>query len=518
MTHEGGLVHSERVRQHDRAVQGAAGYGSVLIRTGGVLLSWLYLTLPTWGWLFQSIREISLFNQTLLLFGALLLLAQAVRHRHRFQWSAAPVLRTGPLTVLAIGAIGTVGARWLLTLDQLPIVFGLFGTYGLLGFFLPPETWRRGITISAAIALIVPFGVQFSSGIGFPARIVTAHLVEYLLKFAHIAALSSEDIIVLDTGIARVDLPCSGLRSLWTGTLFLLAATWLEGRQLGWRWLGVFLLNLGTLAIANVARVLAIVMVAHVWQQPTLAEILHVPLGVLSFVISCGIGWAMLRWVPRGSARQRNREPSGTAAELSAMSFQGRGFRYAPFLLAIGILALTLIPQPSAVSRSLPDLAHLRWSKLTHVQPIALNSTEQEFFADHPGVVAQKQRFQFEGLTGSILFVASPTLQAHHAPELCLIGSGYRLEQIVPQQAATGLFTRWLLLNQGTQTAVYWFQSPRQTTGDFLVRFWQEASRQDASWTLVSILFDRAYPSDDPDVQAFLLEVQRSLAQSLQGK
>ena len=44
-------------------------------------------------------------------------------------------------------------------------------------------------------------------------------------------------IIVLENGVAQVDVPCSGLKSLGTGTLFLLAATSMEDRKLGGRWL-----------------------------------------------------------------------------------------------------------------------------------------------------------------------------------------------------------------------------------------------------------------------------------------
>jgi exosortase O len=470
-----------------------------------LLLSWLLLNRMTLGWLVQTVQDLSLFNQVILLAGVALLLIQGVRQRQQFHFSAVPVFRWSPLLLLLGSAISMLAAEWLLMLDQLPIVFALLGTYGLLGLFLESAVWRKGLPLGAAIALILPFGVQYSTGLGFPARILTAHLVEFLLKIWHVAALSSEDIIVLDTGIAQVDLPCSGLKSLWAGTLFLLAATWLERRRFGLRWLAVFVVNLALLAIANVARVLTLVLVAHVWHQPAIADILHVPMGVITFVAACGVTLFLLRWVPRsGAAAQSDRAQANVPSNAKL-----------PFLLAVCLLAFTLMPHPPAPAAP-PDVTKLQWAIAAQTQTIPLTPTEQTFFANYPGVVVHKQRFAYQGLTGSVLLVSSPSLQVHHAPELCLISSGFSLDRMAPQQFAAGLLARWLSLNDGQQTAVYWFQAPHQTTGDFLTRFWQEASRHESSWTLVSILLDQFHQPDEPTLQVLVTDIYRSLGQILQ--
>ncbi|UBF25496.1 exosortase O [Kovacikia minuta CCNUW1] len=477
--------------------------------TGALLLSWLLLNGTSLFWLVQTVQEISSFNQILLLAGVAFLLIQGVRHRQQFQFSAVPTLRWMPLVLLLSSALGTIAARWFLILDQVPVVFALLGTYGLLGLFLEPGIWRKGLPIGVAISLILPFGAQYTTGLGFPARILTAHLVEFLLKTWKVVALSSEDIIVLDTGIARVDLPCSGLRSLWTGTLFFLITTWLERRQFGLRWLVIFLANLGMLVIINVARVLTLVLVAQGWQQSALAEILHVPLGVIGFMAACGFTLLLLRWVPRQATSVQ--PESGQANDPSNSVSNSK----ISFLLTACFLALMLVPHPPTVA-ALPDLTRLNWSIAAQPQAIPLTPTEQEFFATDPRVVVSKQRFNDGGLTGSVLFVASPRLQMHHAPELCLIGSGFHLDHMISQLFEAGLSARWLSLDQKKQTAVYWFQSPQQTTGDFLTRFWQEASRQQSSWTLVSILFDDFHPPTDPKLQAIVTEIYRSLNQTLQ--
>ncbi|XHX81284.1 MAG: exosortase O [Stenomitos frigidus ULC029] len=280
--------------------------------------------------------------------------------------------------------------------------------------------------------------------------------------------------------------------------------TWLERRRLGWRWLLVFVVNLTLLAIANVARVLTLVLVAHVWQQNTLSEILHVPLGVLTFVVACGCTLVLLRWVPHSIASvesDRQHVPSMPNFKL-------------PFLLTACFLTLTLIPHPPAPA--VPTVTNLHWSIAAQPQTILLTPTEQNFFASHPGVVAHKQRFAYQGLTGSVLLVSSANLQAHHAPELCLIASGFRLDHIAPQQFAAGPSARWLSLNDRTQTAIYWFQAPDQTTGDFLTRFWQEALRQQSSWTLVSILLDEFHNPDEATLQVLVTDIYQSLSETLQ--
>ncbi len=190
-------------------------------------------------------------------------------------------------------------------------------------------------------------------GLGYPARILTAHVVEMILAKFHIAALSSEDIIVLDTGIARVDLPCSGLKSLWVGTLLLLGATWIEGRRIGAGWLLVSITNLALLVLANIGRILTLVIVAIVLKQPTIAEILHIPLGVMGFVAVCFTTWGLLQRVPRYS----DNTPSHGQKSLDLLQRHQRkpektsGNAVNSLLASVGVaaclIALTFIPLPS---------------------------------------------------------------------------------------------------------------------------------------------------------------------------
>ncbi len=471
---------------------------------GLLILSWLWLNASTLAWFGQSLLEIPRFNQLFLAAVALLIGGLAIR---RPLPALTLQMRLWPL-VLLLGSEGlALATRWLLAFEQIPGVLFLLGSYGLAGLLLSPAIWRKGLPVAGTIAAVIPFWLQFTTGLGFPARILTAHAVEAILKTWQITALSSEDIIVLDTGIAQVDLPCSGLKSLWMGTVLLLAMTGLEGRKLGWRWLLVWGANLGLLVSANVMRVLSLVLLTYVLRQPALADLLHMPLGLVSFATVSLIAWGLLRWVPQSKAeRVTKAEPTQRAASPNLISG-----------LIVLLLLLSLLPRPNITPPMQPSLAHLSWPAAMQVEPMALSEPEQAFFVNYDGVVADKQRFEFEGISGSMILVASPTWQAHHSPELCYVSSGFELDQMRQQQLTDSVLGRWLSLKQGTnqgspQAAAYWFQSPQRTTDSYLDRLWAELTRQEQSWTMVSILFDQDYAPESSQVQAFLNQVQATLA------
>jgi exosortase O len=480
--------------------RGESNNPQVVLGTCAIATSWLYLNRPVLDWLAQALQEISPFNGLMLIAGGLLLIGLGIYYRQQIHFSA-PTLRSVPLLMLLGCGVGAIATRWLVALEQLPVVLFLLGSYGLLGLFLSPVTWKKGLPIGAAIACLFPFGVQYSTGLGAPARVLTSHVVEYILKLGQIPAISTEDIILLDTGVAYVDSPCSGLKSMWTGTLFLLAATGLEGRQIGLRWLFVAVANLGLLAIANTARIVTLVILTHVLHQPDLAEILHVPLGLMGFIVASLLTWGLLRWIPRSRS-------VAIEEKLQPQRFTLK----APAIIIASILALTLIPHAPITTTPTLDLSQLQWSSAMQTHPIALNPYEQKFFADYPGVTTQKQTFEYQGLTGSIVLVASPTWQAHHAPELCLTAFGYHIDRMVGEALTPAVTGRWLTLDGGKKTASYWFQSATRTTDDFFVRFWGEVFRKDPTWTMVSIVFDQSHSTAEPAVQSFLNSVHDSLA------
>jgi exosortase O len=476
-------------------------------------LSWLYLNLSTVQWLARSIAQMSSLNLLLLGLAGLFLVAQGIRQRLHLHCSLFPVLRPFPLALMIGSAIAAQVFRWVLTLDQLPALCFFLGSYGLLGLFLESTIWQRRLPIAIAIATVAPFSLQFSTGLGFPARILTARVVESILSGLNVSALSSEDIIVLEHGIAQVDLPCSGLKSLWVGTLFLLAVTWLEGRRIDLRWLFICLTNFVLLILANIARVLTLVILAHTFQQSAIAQILHVPLGLFGFIFACLLTWRLLKTVPKKQtissekARKASPVPQSHLVSKSLLS---------QAVLVICILGLTVLPVPSSVQARTLTLADLQLLSTMEISEVPFTEIERNFFMQRSGVEARKVRFKTQELSGSAVLVASPTWQAHHAPEGCLMASGHRIDRMERRQLSFATQGRWLSLNDGKQAAVYWFQSSKRTTAEYLDRLWGEITRQEPIWVMTSILFDSAPRPDDTTVQKTIANLNQAIARRLE--
>ncbi len=467
--------------------------------TIAIVGSWLWFNLVPLQWLATSILDVSPFNGVMLIAGILLLAFLG----WRYPIALAPGLHRLPLALMLGCGVASIATQWFLSLAQLPVGLFLLGSYGLLGLWLAPSVWRRGLPVGIAIACLLPFGVQFSTGVGTPARIATAHVVEWILHQWQISAISAGDVIVMDTGVAYVDLPCSGLKSMWTGTLFLLAATWLEGRQIGWRWAIVGLMNLGFLAIANTGRVLILTLSIHVFHQSAWAEILHVPLGLMGFVMASLLTWGLLRLVPRAVGS------SGTGDRIKP---EARRLTWRSLVGLSGLLlALSIVPMPQSAAIAAVDLSKLAWLAPMQTQPLDLNPQERKFFASYPGVTTRKQQFQYGDLTGTSVLVASPTWQAHHSPEVCLAAIGYKIEPVVERVITPAVTARWLALDGGKRSAIYWFQSATRTTDDFMSRFWGDVFRQESRWTMVSIVFDRPVSPEEATVQGFIKQTHEAI-------
>ncbi len=479
------------------------------IATLGLIVAWLYAQRRSLDWLWQSAFQGSRYYLAILVIGIVLVSWQAIRHYRRRESytnfiSATPKLAPAPLTLMVSAAMLAIAFTWLVDLNQLSALFFLLGSYGLAGLFIEPDWWRKNLPVAALVALILPFSAQFDSGLGIPARVLTAQLVQQLLSYWQISAISSHDIIVLENGVAQVDLPCSGLKSLWTGTVFLLAATWLEGRRIGFQWLLILFASLWLLVAVNSARVLGLVAIAYIWQQPFFAGILHLPLGVLGFICACALTWLMLQVVPKHQ----------NIAESPASNFSLN--LKLPFSLLISIAISLVLVSHLQYSAPIPlSIEKITWPAQIVSERLPLTTVEERFFKRYQNNTnPEKWRFTVGNLSGSLLIVASTSWQTYHPPELCLMGMGLKIDSVKTSAIAPNIQGRWLSLDNGQFSAVYWLQSPQQTTDDLSKRIWSEISHQSHNWVLISILFDRSFSPDNPEISQFAEAIYQSIKRS----
>jgi exosortase O len=389
-------------------------------------------------------------------------------------------------------------------------LFGL-ASYGLLGLWMRPHDWRRGLPTALLLVGALPFGEHLQTFVGYPLRVLTANIVHDGLGAIGVHSLSADTILVFESGFSKIDLPCSGIKSLWTGGLFLLAATWIERRPINFRWLLVAVGMAFLLLAANLGRVAALVLVGQVAGWGDLAAMLHVPLGVLGFSGACAAALFSLRWVQRPS------DPITTTEEGAALS---RPIWLAPGLGGvILIMALLYVPRPQPAYAQAP----LQWQFPTElaVSPWALTDQEREWL--EIGVVREAYRWRFEwrDLSGSMLFVASTDWRAQHRPERCFEVYGLSTEGSETILVDTNFPIRDLSLSNDQLSedlsAVYWLQSAGQTTDDYATRIWADLAPEKQRWVLVTILFDRAVDPRADEAQALFTALRSTVFATLKG-
>ncbi|MEG4804483.1 exosortase O [Microcoleus sp. ARI1-B5] len=473
-------------------------------------LAWFWANISAVKWLLSSFVEIPTLYKILI---GCLIVALVARS---LGWGSRPrafspnfVLRRNPLLLMLGAGVLSIAAGCIIDIKQVTVLLFIIGTYGLCGLFAEPNFWRKNLPVAGLLACILPFNSQFNSGLGLPARVLTAQLVEQWLSMLHVGAISSYDIIILENGIAHVDVPCSGIKTLLVGTLFLLAATWLEGRRLSFKWLAVCAANFLMLVSANALRVAVLVLVAQVWQQPQYAEILHVPLGIVGLVCACFLSWLMLQKVPKFPEAKETNINSQQDAEI----LKNQPLAKARLIAAVAVWAA--ISQLYHVESDKGAIAPLKFPQQIVSEPLPLNPSEQKFFGNYPDTQTEKKRFVSGNLRGSMLAVASTSWQTYHAPELCFIASGIPVNRIEKKQLTPAVTARWLSLRDNQLSATYWLQSSQQTTDNFLSRIRSDITHKNHTWVLVSILFDSSVNPESPEIQDFATTVHNTVNHSL---
>jgi exosortase O len=481
-----------------------------LAANGAIIGLWFWFYRPLFDYLAIIFTREDFRTNQLVLAGVIgLIVFQMSRGWMRPRLDTTPHFYHPALALVFGGSIlYLLGERFL---DINTISASLFGlaSYGLLGLWLDPRRWRQGLPAALLLIGALPFGEHMQTFVGYPLRILTAAIVRDGLAAADIASVGVDTILILENGVSQVDIPCSGVKSLWTGMLFLMAATWIERRPLNLRWLAVAILFGGLLLAANLARVAILVLVGQVAGWPLAAEMIHVPLGVLGFVAACAAAVMIMRWQLPVIPQFQQKTPSlQRPAWLS------------PLLLA-SILTFGLIYAPRPQS----GLAHApqSWSfpPTLAIEPRPLKPDEIDWLTRDGAESAERYDFQWRGLSGSMILISSRTWRAHHRPERCFEVYGLSLDDSRPHLVSPDFPLRFVSLGNGRDrsllSASYWFQSAGRTTDDYASRIWADLALERQRWVLVSILFDGVYNPEDADIHALYAELHNVVARGLEG-
>ncbi|MGY8847638.1 MAG: exosortase O [Bacteroidia bacterium] len=395
-------------------------------------------------------------------------------------------LQVLPLLPVLIMVLGLVSYRILdfyfgiTTFNTLAFLLFLFGYVGL---FVDQAVWLKSSIPIVILTLILPFGDLLDTYLGFPLRMQTSNAIEIIIGKLGIDLIDHQTILSLENRYTQVDTTCSGLNVIWAGTLLFIAYSIIERIQFGLKWLALFVAFIAMLLLFNGTRVLILVLLELVLENPKLADVVHVPLGLIGFIIPVLVVWFVLKRNQNRLAPILKQKKESRPRYL----FVGQG---TVLVLLLSLFAFTphkevLAPKPLSISESLD------------FEPIAITDKEQAYF-DFEGSDARKYQLNYKSLRGTIILVASRSFKGHHDPTLCLQSIGLSIKKNEPR-IIDGKPFRYLTFRKSSRVGVYWFKSGDEYTDDYSYRVWYDLKNNDKNnnWLQVTALLDNNYTAAD---------------------
>lgn len=425
-----------------------------------------------------------------------------------FEFRALPCL--GLLLTLALSLLNR--RSW--AIGSLEALLALAGAYSLAGLYIAPLAWRRAAIVLALLCLSLPVQDHVQDLAGFPFRVLTAAVVAQIMSLLGVPSLSQASLVLSAGSVAAVDYPCSGLRFLHAGSVFL-GAVLLLGRV---RRLRAGLCALGfllSLVLLNVWRVFCLVYLFGVLGLGETAERVHTALGAVGFTACC----AALLFVLRPSLKVA---PLSSPSPPAAMTDQMPRV-FAPAALS-GLIASVLcldalpsVPRPggrgpsvTAPALRIPDFA---------LQPLPLEPLERDYYAQR-GVETAGKFALVEERTGeysTLLVTVSVPWYVQHAPERCVRGSGRTirssdvLRPLEQPGTSSPALVRRLVLDGGESSLLYWFTDGREMVPDYGSRVWSGLRGARRPWALIEVMTVGVPDARSPQVWKRVLAVERAV-------
>ncbi len=435
----------------------------------------------------------------------LVLAAWLLVHRSALAWVAREPLGLG-LAALGVALVlrearPGAGARWGLPLAALPPLVAhalraalpidaldgvalALSTVGLLACGSDRATLRRLPALLLLLLASLPLQGVADALLGWPLRKALAAAAAPIL-----GGVPTATVIAIEGGHAFVDAPCAGLHGLWAGGLLLALVTLARDVAVDARWALTAALGAAVFLVANLLRVVTVVGLHHGLGLPLVAEVVHLPLGVLSFLAAGAVVAALLR--PRAAAPAAHEVPASPRWAL---------------LVAGWLLAAAVRPDPA------PPVAVAAVALPAGLEPAEPAAAELAFAREHGAAVTRGRTPD-----ATVALVASRSWLAHHVPTWCLKAGGWTLGPDAPALVAGDVVRLASATRDGRQaTAVWWFQSASVRTDDAAVRV-ADGLSGGGTWVLVTALVDGPRPADDPALASLVASLRRSVGASLEN-
>lgn len=377
--------------------------------------------------------------------------------------------------------------------------------FGLFGLYSSKQHWKSAIVPFSLVLMTLPFGNIMDVYIGFPLRMLAVDIISSICSSVGISNMSNASIITIENSATQIDFSCSGLKGIWSSLLFFFLLTWLEKLQIGIKWIGTLGLLLCLVFMANLTRILILVLLTSVFSQPELADFIHGPLGIIGFGFAC----AAVYFIVQSQFYQR--ALNGKRWILPKMDFRIANYKKqtksrnyaAKYVLILASFALWSFTSPPVTSVPPPISCH--FPDTWNIQKLELSAEETAFFSQQDSSTL-KLRFEHNQISGSLLLVKSRGWRGHHNPEYCIRAGGHRIDLLSTVQISPQLPIKWMRVD-GEASACYWFQSPSQNTDDFGTRVWSEILKNEKNWVLVSVVFNDAQKIERTGLRALISQL-----------
>jgi exosortase O len=186
--------------------------------------------------------------------------------------------------------------------------------------------------------------------------------------------------------------------------------------------------------------------------------------------------------------------------------------------VAILAMALVYAPRPQTGLSQPPPAWEFPAEIVT--EPMPLKPDEIEWLTRGGAESADRRRFEWRDITGSMILITSTTWRAQHRPERCFEVYGLSVDDSRTHLVTPDFPVGFVSLGDDDHvllSATYWFQSVDRTTDDYATRIWADLAPERERWVLVTILFDSVHDPHAADMQAFYIALHDTVARSLEG-
>ncbi len=446
--------------------------------------------------------------------------ASAQRAKKRVSWApllseASSINKFSFIASLTIHFINTVWLHY----NIISAAAFFFSFYFISSIYLNRIIWKRLGWLLGIITLTLPFSYHLQTFLGFPIRLFTAKIVSALFNLFGIGSFTDSSVIITENNATSIDLPCSGIKSLYTGAILMLLIYFVKNARFSLKLCGISLAFMGSLLIMNIWRVFSLTFIYDVLELKQLGDVIHIALGVTGFSLSFILLWILSEKYSSAASLHFTRPPLFIKNPKTQLSLNYLLSLVSIFLVIDLYLSYAAISYPQPI----PSLKASSFNNPVSIGEIVLKEDdftpkEKNFFAGKEVLLSKKYTGELsyadlKGLPFNLLIIKSKSWRTHHNPELCLQGLGHKIEKSELFHLA-GINVRKLTLNNHTGSAFYWFTDGAKTLADFSDRVWEGILRKNTPWTLIVIGFNQNIEVQNQNLKEFIFTLNEGFHES----